>query len=75
MSDISTNDAGGLDIREQIARIDRAITETGKCQAKLAAEAEKSQRERLLAPVLAAAALGGFIAALLPATLRGLGFH
>lgn len=54
-----------LDLREQVARIDRAIAETHKLQAesdkfgseqrKLAAEAAKLHRDRWLAPVLAAA--------------------
>lgn len=61
-----------LDIREQIARIDRAIAETGKLQAettkfaaeqqKLTSESQKLNRERWLSPVLATAAvIGGLL--------------
>ncbi len=71
MSDITANDASDLNIREQIVRIDRAIAETAKFQA----EAAKFKRERFLAPILAAAALGGFIAAAIPAALRGWGLQ
>jgi hypothetical protein len=49
-----------FDLREQVARIDRAIAETGKLQEetqkcvteqrKLLAEAAKPQRDRMLAP-------------------------
>jgi chorismate mutase len=61
-----------LDLREQIARIDRAIIEGGKLRAetekfvaeqrKLEAEARKFDRERWLAPALAiAAVIGGLL--------------
>ena len=43
-----------LDVREQIIRIDRAITETEKFQAetrKLVSDSLKARRGRLLAPI------------------------
>jgi hypothetical protein len=59
-----------FDLREQLARIDRAIAETGKLQEetqkfvaeqrKLLAEAAKLQRDRMLAP--GQLLLGGFAA-------------
>ena len=76
MSDIPADYADRLNLREQIARIDRALDEAAKFRServKLDAEAAKFRRERILAPVLAAAALGGFVAALVPTFLRGLG--
>ena len=66
--------ADTLNIREQIARIGRNQAEIQKLFAeagRLSAEAAKFKRERFLAPILAAGALGGFIAAVLPALLRG----
>ena len=66
MSDLPSGYTERLNLREQITRIDRAIAETGKLQA----EAAKFRRERFLTPVVAASALGGFIAALLPNLLR-----
>ncbi len=71
MSDIPVDYNDRLNLREQIVRIDRAIAETHKFQA----EAAKFQRERFLAPILAAGALGGFIAAALPLILRSWGAH
>jgi hypothetical protein len=57
-----------LDLREQIVRIDRAITETRKFVAehdKLAAKARKFDRERALAPwqigILLVGSVGGFV--------------
>ena len=67
-----------LNLREQIARIDRNQAEIQKLFAeagKLSAEAAKFKRERFLAPILAAGALGGFIAAVLPLILRSWGMH
>jgi len=63
-----------LDIREQIARIDRAIAETHKLQQesdkfvaeqkKLIAEAGKLDRDRTLSPwLLGASLLGGLVVA------------
>jgi len=54
-----------LDLREQLVRIDRAMSENQKFQAereKLLAEAAKLNRDRWLAPVLAiAAVIGGLL--------------
>jgi hypothetical protein len=66
MSDVPADYRDRLDIREQIARIDRAREETLKFTAeqhKLTAEAAKLGRDRLLAPWLAIVGLiGGLIA-------------
>ncbi len=70
--------ADTLNLREQIARIDRNQAEIQKLFAeagKLSAEAAKFKRDRFLAPILAAGALGGFIAAVLPLILRSWGAH
>ncbi len=78
MSDVPADPSDRLDLHEIVARIDRAQAETRKFIAehdKLAAEAAKFRRERFLAPILAAGALGGFIAAVLPLILRGWGVH
>ena len=51
---MSASASGALDLQEQIARIDRAQAETRKFvaeQTKLSAEADKSRRDRNLAPV------------------------
>jgi hypothetical protein len=65
MSDIPADYRDRLDIREQIARIDRAREETLKFTAeqhKLTAEAAKLGPDRLLAPWLAIVGLiGGVI--------------
>lgn len=56
-----------LDLREQIARIDRSLDESAKFRAeqnKLIAEARKLDRERGLAPWQATAIAVGSIAAL-----------
>lgn len=56
--------AGDLDVREQIARIDRAMEETHKFTAethKLTEEALKLRRDRWLAPLLVVVALIGGI--------------
>ena len=71
MSDFPIDYSERLNLREQITRIDRAIAETQKLQA----EAAKFRRERFLAPILAAGALGGFIAAVFPLILRSWGVH
>ena len=68
MSD-ATSEA--LNLREQIVRIDRAITETHKFQA----EAAKLHRDRFFAPVLTAAAVSGAVATILPTVLRAWGVH
>lgn len=44
-------------------------------QNKLAAEADKFRRDRVLAPILAAGALGGAVAALLALLTRAFGGH
>ena len=65
-----------LMIREAIVRIDRMIDEAAKFRAeagKLQAEADKFRRDRFLAPVLAAGALGGAIAAILAILSRAWG--
>ena len=75
MSD-ATDYADRLNLREQIARIDRAIDEAAKFRAertKLDAEAAKLRRDRFLAPALVLTATLGAIAALAPALLRSLG--
>jgi hypothetical protein len=58
-------DTEGLDLREQLTRIDRAMAETQKFaseQRKLDAEARKLDRDRWLAPALAiAAVIGGML--------------
>ena len=69
-------DPPNLDIREQIARIDRSLDEPAKFRServKLDAEAAKLRRDRFLAPAVALAATLGAIAALTPAILRALG--
>ena len=63
----------GLDLREQIARIDRAIAESDKFRAeinKLTEEALKYKREPWLAVVVALAALIGAAIGSLPNWLR-----
>lgn len=75
---MSATSTDSLDIQEQIVRIKRAQQESDKFvaeQRKLMAEADKLRRDRFLAPILAAGALGGFIAALLPYILRGWGIR
>ena len=64
-------DEFGLDLKEQIARIERAQAETRKFAAeqnKLAAEAAKLGRDRWLAPVVVVfsgiGAIGGLAAAI-----------
>jgi hypothetical protein len=74
MSDIPADYQDRLNLREQIARIDRAIEETHKFtaeqhklmaeQQKLASEALKLERERGLAPWQATAITLGSLAAL-----------
>ena len=67
-----------LNIREQIARIDRFLDEAAKFRSersKLDAEAAKLNRDRFLAPALALAATLGAIAAFAPAIMRAIGGH
>ncbi len=78
MSDIPSDYADRLNLREQIARIDRMREETLKFsieQRKLAAEAAKLNRDRFLAPALALAATLGAIATFAPAIIRAIGGH
>lgn len=78
MSDLPADYGERLNLADLVARIERQQAETRKFtaeQAKLTTEAAKLRRERFLAPILAAAALGGFIAAAVPAALRGWGFQ
>ena len=75
MSDIASD---AINLREQIARIDRVQAESNKfCaeQAKPTAEAAKFRLHRILSPALALAATLGAIAALTPLTLRPLAMH
>lgn len=77
MSDIPTDYRDRLDIREQIARIDRAREETLKFTAeqhKLTAEAAKLGRDRLLAPWLAIVGLIGGLIAIASALARWKGW-
>lgn len=76
MSDTPLTDA--LNLRETLVRIDRMLDEGEKFRAetcKLQAEADKFRRERLLAPILAAGALGGAIAAILAIMTRAWAIH
>lgn len=73
----AADDASTLDIREQIARIDRAIVENAKFQAetgKLNAEAQKLRADRWFAPIIATgtfiAAVGGLVTGVLALLLR-----
>ena len=78
MSDIPADFTDRLNLREQIARIDRNQAEIGKLlaeQTKLSAEADKLRRDRFLAPVLVAAAVSGAVATILPTVLRAWGVH
>ncbi len=85
MSELSVDYTDRLNLRDVLARIDRAQAETRKFVAehdklaaersKLDAEAAKLRRERFLAPILAADALGGFIAAAVPLILRSWWVH
>jgi hypothetical protein len=62
MSGIDMSDLPPLDLREQIARIDRMRDESEKFKAeqqKLIAEAAKLNRDRLVAPWLAIASVVG----------------
>jgi hypothetical protein len=63
---------------DTVARIKRVQAETHKFVAehdKLAAKAARLRCDRLLASILAAGALSGFIAAILPLILRSWGIH
>lgn len=85
MSDLPADDVDRLNIRELLARIDRQREEAQKFAAEqhklaaetaeLTAEAAKLRRDRLLAPILAAGALGGIVAAVLPIILRSWGIR
>ena len=77
MSEAAFNEADRLNLREQIARIDRTLDEAAKFRServKLDAEAAKLHRDRFLAPALALAATLGAIAALVPTILRAVNF-
>ena len=76
MSDFPADYAERLNLREQIARIDRSLDEAAKFRAeqrKLTAEAAKLNRDRFLAPALALAATLGAIATFAPAIIRAIG--
>ena len=85
MSDFTADNMDTLNFRDVLARIDRQQAETRKFVAerdKLLAEADKLRRDRSLAPILAAAALGGliatvggFAATLIPIVARSWGVH
>ena len=65
-----------LNIREQIARIDRSLDEAAKFRSersKLDVEAAKLNRDRFLAPALALAATLGAIATFAPTIIRAIG--
>ena len=67
-----------LNLRQTLAQIDRTQAETRKLlaeQGKLIAEGDKLRRDHFFAPILAAGALGGAIAAILPTILRAWGVH
>jgi hypothetical protein len=78
------SDAQQLDIREQIALIDRVIEETRKFtaqqhklqaeQLKLAAEERKFDRERWLVVAAMIGAIGGILAGVTSAAIRWLGW-
>lgn len=75
---MSATGYGSLDLQGQIARIGRGQAETGKLVAerlKRASEADKSRRDRSLAPVIIAAAVFGAVATLLPIVLRAWGLR
>lgn len=77
MSDLAEY-ADRLNVREQIARIDRSLDEAAKFRSersKLDAEAAKLNRDRFLAPALALAATLGAIATFAPAIIRATGQH
>ncbi len=70
------SDTTSIDLREQLAQIDRAQAETRKFvaeQSKLIAEASKLNRERVLAPWLASAAVIGGLLGLVTFASRLLG--
>ena len=69
MSDFPADYTERLNLREQIARIDRNQAEVQK----LLAEAAKFKRERFFAPILAAGVLAGAVGGLLPTVLRATG--
>ncbi len=67
MSDRPADDTERLNLREQVARIDRSLDEAAKYRSErvqLDAEAAKLHRDRFLAPAVALAATLGAIAAL-----------
>ena len=68
----------GLDLQEQIARIDRAQAETREFvaqQNKLAAEASNLRVTRFVTPVAAVVAAAGALTAAAPVIGRWLGLH
>ena len=78
MSDIPVDYANRLNLANIVARIERAQAEPRKFVAehdKLSAESAEFCRKRFLAPILAAGALGGFIAAAVPLIFRSWGVH
>ena len=78
MSDATLDYSTRLNLADTVARIERQQAETRKFVAehdKLAAEAGKLRRDRFFAPILAAGAVGGAVAALLPTILRAWGVH
>lgn len=76
MSDLSGGDAERLNLREQLARIDRTLDEAAKFRServKLDAEAAKLNRDRFFAPFAIFCATLTAIAALAPSIIRALG--
>jgi len=72
----ATTPAARLDLDEQLARIERSITEAAKLReeaTKLRAEAKKFDRELWLIPLSALIALFAAIAARLPEILAAFG--
>lgn len=66
-------DPGAIDLTEQVARIRRMLAESDKFQAeqrKLIAEAQKFDRDRWLAPLLALVAAVGAVTAAVASVLN-----
>ena len=82
---MSATTGASFDVRKQIVRIDRSIEEIAKFRAeaeklhseaaKLNSESAKLNRDQFFAPIVAAGALAGAVAALLPMILRAWGVH
>ena len=67
-----------LNLADLVARIERQQAKTRKLVAernRLDAAAAKLNRDRFVAPILTAGAIGAAVAALLPTVLRAMGVH